>query len=384
MCIHHLKYHTPCGHTTQSSAQILYCDPVAKALEYYHNQPKEFNKGRLGRAITLNPMKNPEVCGSSYVRSLRNIVYVGGGHGITPEGWQYWMTKRVQQHLQKGEDARSVITLLEEECPALTDQVSEDWIHHLRSCFQNHAVRWRSPEDLQNEHVGGDIVTGVDGMGCGHFVSGNPRCFTKWLNPFGGGPAFCPWKWSQDTGEEIPRRPDRTPEEFFTDAQMKTDHENNPDEFKKNFNTELLHQARDHADFMSGDTRHQPTTQYQDQLQALLSLHEGFGATSRVEAHLGANTQENGCMVPSGENSGVAEQQLQSPPTSTLKTEDDCRAEDTHSDEDDDMYFSTPDLRACMISDTKSHEDTPEPRWMSGVGSTHAYPWCRQSEECMK
>ncbi|KAL9584668.1 MAG: hypothetical protein Q9212_001979 [Teloschistes hypoglaucus] len=369
MCIHHLKYHTPCGHTTQSSAQILYCDPVAKALEYYHNQPKEFNKGRPGRAITLHPMKNPNVCGSSYVRPVRNIIHVGGGHGITPEGWQHWMTKRVQQLLKNGEDPSSVLTHLEKECPALTDRVSEDWIHHLRDCFRKHAVRWRSPEDLRNDHVGGDIVTSINGMGCGHFQTGDPRCFKNWLNPFGGGPAFCPWKWSQDTGEPIPCRTDRAPKEFLPDAEPEKEiFESNQDEFKKIFNTELLHQARDHADFMSGEFSHQPTTQYQEQPQTLLNLHQDFGATNQVEAYQGANSQETFSSVASGGYSGVPKQNPPSSKPSALEKGDVSYSPNTHSDDDDDgMYFSTSDLRTCTIVDTKSHEDTPEPRWMSGV-----------------
>ncbi|KAL9588640.1 MAG: hypothetical protein Q9203_002551 [Teloschistes exilis] len=314
-------------------------------------------------------MKNPEVCGSSYVRSLRNIVYVSGGHGITPGGWQHWMTKRVQEHLQKGEDARSVLMHLEEECPALTGRVSEDWIHHLRSCFQNQAVRWRSPEDLQNDHAGGDIVIGVDGMGCGHFLSGDPRCFKNWLNPFGGGPTFCPHKWSQDTGEPIPRRLDHIPVEFLPSAEKKKElFEDNQDVFKKIFNIELLYQAQDHADLMSGHIPHQPMTQYQDQLQALLNLHRGFGATSRIEARQGAHSQENVSTVPAGGDSGVPEQDPLSHHPSTLE-EDNSYAEATHSDEeeDDDMYFSTPELHACMISNTESRKDTQKPRWMTGV-----------------
>ncbi|KAL8733428.1 MAG: hypothetical protein Q9181_003575 [Wetmoreana brouardii] len=254
MCIHHLKYHAPCGHLTQSPNSVLPCYPVSKALNFYHDQPKEASYGR-GRAFGTDPMRIPEICGASSMDLLRNLMFVGNDRSITPQGWQPPMTLRLRQLLENGEDARSAIILLETEYPQLVDNISEDWVHHLRQCFHSHGLlHWYLSEDLQNDHLAGDIVTETVTRGCGHFKSGDARCFTNWVNPIGGVPAFCPVKWSQDTGLDIPQRPDHIPAERLPGW---VQGDNAPrdvfdeDSFRGKYWRELYYQAQDHAWLMS-------------------------------------------------------------------------------------------------------------------------------------
>ncbi|KAL8705387.1 MAG: hypothetical protein Q9201_001506 [Fulgogasparrea decipioides] len=254
MCIHHLKYHAPCGHITQSPNSVLPCYPVSKALNFYHDQPKEASYGR-GRAFGTDPMRIPEVCGASSIYLLRNLIFVGNNRSITPQGWQPPMTLRLRQLLENGEDARSAIILLETEYPQLVDNISEDWVHHLRQCFHSHGLlHWYLSEDLQNDHLAGDIVTETVTKGCGHFKSGDARCFTNWVNPIGGGPAFCPVKWSQDTGLEIPQRPDHIPAERLPGWMQGGNAPRDvfdEDSFRGKYWRELYYQAEDHAWLMS-------------------------------------------------------------------------------------------------------------------------------------
>ncbi|KAL8663461.1 MAG: hypothetical protein Q9202_003878 [Teloschistes flavicans] len=379
MCIHHLQYHAPCGHTTQSSSQIVHCYPVTKALEYYHNQPNDFKRGRPGRAITLDPMKNPRICGASSVRALRNIIRVGSGRDITPEGWQPWMTKRVRKHLENGEDVRGAIILLEAEIPALTNRILEDWIQHLRRCFHNRNITWRSPEDLQNDHVGGDIVTGTNPVGCGHFVSGDPRCFTNWNNPYGGGPVFCPFKWSHDTGLPIPPRPDHIPAEQLPNAQTEKEHHDaNPETFEERFRKELWHQAEDYGQVVLECRESHPSLALgpgEEQVQALVHQHQSFHAILQGGSHrIRNNPQEHSSpsVRPGGNPAGVPEQNHQ--PSlllldSQTMDDDDASAEASPPDNDNaGMYSSsTPDLRNRIILDAEPGEDEAEPSWMTGV-----------------
>lgn len=156
------------------------------------------------------------------------------------------MTFRVRQLLENGEDARSIAIIVETEWPQLTDKVSEDWIHHLLRCFHSHGLRWQADEDLQNDHLAGDIITEKAAMGCGH-LTGDAKCFTNWVNPFGGGPAFCPFKRSQDTGLPMPPRPDHIPAELLPGPQDGSQHIVNEKTWEGRFYRELFFQAMKRA-----------------------------------------------------------------------------------------------------------------------------------------
>ena len=214
MCIHHLKKHLACGHTTQSQQQILHCYPVARALTFYHDQPRLLLERREGRALTADPMKAPQRCGASLVTHFRPVTLVGAVPSIKPVGWLPDMTFRTRELLENGEDIRSTAVIIETEWPQLQDKVSEQWIHYLRQCFHCHGLQWYRHEDLPNENLAGDIITETVEMGCGHYF-GDEKCFVGWVNPFGGGPAYCPVFRKQDTGIPIPKRPEYVPAELL-------------------------------------------------------------------------------------------------------------------------------------------------------------------------
>ncbi|KAL8689877.1 MAG: hypothetical protein Q9218_004554 [Villophora microphyllina] len=361
MCIHHIKHHAPCGHTTQSAKQVVHCYPVAKALEFYHNQPKEFKRGPgkdiTGRATTLDPMKHPRLCGAPYLRTLRSITHMGNSRGIKPEGWQPYMTHRARQILETGEDTQSAIMLLEAEFPPLMEQVSEDWIQYLRYSFHNDNLTWHAPSDLQNDHLAGDIVTHTLEMGCGHFLSGNPKCFTNWKNPIGGGPAFCPYKWSQDTGLPIPPRPDHIPGEFLPNDLTEKDSDDHQKTFKRKFLGELLFQAMD---------------QGEEQHAVLISQYHTLMATSGLQIPQSTNfqdinIQEHPAVALRGGSASMSERDPVSSATATAHSEYfSCDSESIRYRQGE-TRSSTPDFGAHPEENTGFGEDTSEPRWMSGV-----------------
>ncbi|KAL8949899.1 MAG: hypothetical protein Q9222_004037 [Ikaeria aurantiellina] len=199
MCIHHITYHAACGHTTQASKNILKCNPVVAALKFYENQRAEFEKEHRGRVLTLTPMKMPQRCGADLVHPMRTIIFVGFPHSLTPKGWHVKMTECVEALLKNGEDTQSIIILLETQYPHMLNQISEQWIHHLRECFQNSMLQWRPDEDLHNDHLGGDVVMQIDQRGCSRVTTEDPRCAKGWRNPYGG-TAYCPVLRAQELG----------------------------------------------------------------------------------------------------------------------------------------------------------------------------------------
>ncbi|KAL8766027.1 MAG: hypothetical protein Q9209_007056 [Squamulea sp. 1 TL-2023] len=204
MCIHHISFHTPCGHTTQATSKLIHCDPVAAAVAFYDDQPNKAcnHEGRFHNI----PMKPPQPCGGRDIRKLRPLpVIVGQDRSFRPEGWQANMTSMVRSLLGKGEDVETIIILLEAEYPKMISKVSEKWIHHLEDCFQYPELKWSPPQDLQNDGLAGTIITDTVHIGCGGFKSGNPACFHGWDNPYGG-KAFCPVLWSIEMGKPLPQR----------------------------------------------------------------------------------------------------------------------------------------------------------------------------------
>ncbi|KAI4249772.1 MAG: hypothetical protein L6R40_000561 [Gallowayella cf. fulva] len=206
MCIHHVLYHAPCGHTKQLTTGLVYCDPVAKAIKFYHDQPKLAAAG-IGRYHT-EPMKPPQPCGGRAIKLLRQLppsAIVGQDRTFAPSDWQREMTDLVKKLLEEREDTSSIIAILTSEYPQLTEKVSERWIHYLQQCFQNPDVTWSPPEDLDNEHYGGDIVTETVAKGCGRQMTMDPRCGEGWDNPYGGGKVFCSYIFAQEIGQPMPR-----------------------------------------------------------------------------------------------------------------------------------------------------------------------------------
>ncbi|KAL8669090.1 MAG: hypothetical protein Q9168_006307 [Polycauliona sp. 1 TL-2023] len=238
MCIHHLKYHAACGHTKQLTEELVYCNPVARAIVFYNEQPNEAQHHR-GR-FAYNPMKAPQPCGGNYINFLRNLppsAIVGQNRTFLPEGWHPRMTGFVKMHLDRGEDFHSIVILTETEFPAMVDKISERWIQYLRVCFQNPEVDWVPPQDLDNGHFAGDIITSTIPRGCGRGLTGNLRCLEGWQNPYGG-IAVCPFVWTQETGNPMPRRPDHEVWDLLSGA-------NGPAPWKDWCEREMQLQARD-------------------------------------------------------------------------------------------------------------------------------------------
>lgn len=203
MCIHHITHHTPCGHSTQRINEIVKCYPVTAALDFYHKQPKLASQYGLGRCFTLEPMRMPQNCGARYAHNLRTLTFLGPRRSIKPSGWLPAMTTLARLSIRNGEDAPTTIIMLETEFPHMTDQISNAWIHHLKTCFHAHGLTWDPQTDLQNAHLAGDIIVVSDARGCGRLSTGDPRCFTKWENPHGGGMLYCPWIKVQDAGTTL-------------------------------------------------------------------------------------------------------------------------------------------------------------------------------------
>ncbi|KAL8713166.1 MAG: hypothetical protein Q9220_002687 [cf. Caloplaca sp. 1 TL-2023] len=154
-------------------------------------------------------MKRPQRCGADLVHPMRNITVVGSSspNGINPQGWNEGMTRFVQPLLKDGYDFQSIIILLETHFPHMLNQISEEWIQHLGQCFRNDHLQWREPEDLHNDHLGGDIVVQTDySVGCNRVTTKDPRCTLGWGNPYGG-MAYCPWRRAQELGVPMSPRP---------------------------------------------------------------------------------------------------------------------------------------------------------------------------------
>ncbi|KAL8908303.1 MAG: hypothetical protein Q9171_005511 [Xanthocarpia ochracea] len=246
MCIHHLKFHAPCGHTKQLTEELVYCNPVARALGFYTKQPDEalHHRGRFAH----NPMKAPQPCGGCYIRFLRNLppsAILGQDRTFVPEGWQPKMTIFTRALLDRREDFQSIIILTETEFPQMAGRISERWVHHLFECFQNPEVIWAPPQDLQNDHFAGNIITETVQHGCGRSQTGNPSCFEGWKNPYGG-IAVCPIIWMQETGQPMPRRPDHEVADLLPGT-------NNPAPFHEWFQREMQLQAQDYLELYSID-----------------------------------------------------------------------------------------------------------------------------------
>ncbi|KAI4284235.1 MAG: hypothetical protein L6R38_001566 [Xanthoria sp. 2 TBL-2021] len=238
MCIHHLKLHAPCGHTKQLTEELVYCKPVARAIAFYNKQP-EAAQHHMGR-FAYDPMKAPQPCGGNQIGFLRNVPptsIVGQNRNFVPEGWQPKMTYFVKMLLDKREDYQSIIILTETEFPQMVGKISERWIRHMHECFENPDVNWSPPQDLQNSHVGGNIITEIVQRGCGRGQTGNPSCFEGWKNPFGG-IAVCPYIWSQENGQPMPRRPDHEVADLLSGNK-------GPAPFIEWFHRELQLQAQD-------------------------------------------------------------------------------------------------------------------------------------------
>lgn len=206
MCIHHVSFHTPCGHTTQTATHLVHCSPVTAALTYYNRQPElaRLGQGRFG----AYPMKAPQPCGGKDIKQFRTIHFVGRDRTFAPPGWQAKMTIFMKCLLQKGEDPQSIIILMETEFPSMVSKISEKWVCHIRDCLRNPDLRWSPPHDLENSDLAGNIITDyVTVNGCGGFRSGNPNCFIGWPNPDDGA-AFCAFKRAIETGMPIPRCPE--------------------------------------------------------------------------------------------------------------------------------------------------------------------------------
>ncbi|KAL8782139.1 MAG: hypothetical protein Q9213_005673 [Squamulea squamosa] len=239
MCIHHIKYHAPCGHTKQLTADLVYCDPVARAVKFYRDQPNEAEHGR-GR-FNDNPMKAPQPCGGDLIHFLRNIPpggIIGQDRTFAPEGWEPRMTFFVKQLIDRREDSESIVILTETEFPQMVGRVCERWVHHMHECFQNPEVIWVPPQDLQNDHFGGNIITETVRRGCGRGKTENASCFKGWENPYGG-IAVCPFIWTQETGQPIPQRPDHEVADLLPSATK------SPAPFHQWVDRELQLQARD-------------------------------------------------------------------------------------------------------------------------------------------
>ena len=117
------------------------------------------------------------------------------------------MTEASRKCLERGEDFRSTIILLETEFPEMTNKISIKWIEHLNDCFHGHDLTFHPDEDLQNGHMAGDIIVNNVLMGCGRHQSGNPACKVGWEDPCDGHPTHCPWLASLESGEPMARRP---------------------------------------------------------------------------------------------------------------------------------------------------------------------------------
>ncbi|KAL8810336.1 MAG: hypothetical protein Q9200_002656 [Gallowayella weberi] len=202
MCIHHLTYHAPCGHHLQLRADVVYCNPVLRAIKFYHEQPERPPLKRL------DAMKCPKPCGRDSIKLVRNITFVENPQSIKPEGWMSCMTTFTKTLLAEGEDVEEVIIILETEYPQMVDKVSGQWIHHLRDCFNNHDLRWYPGEDLQNDESAVHIITETVERGCGRLLTGDSRCRVGWDNPYGGGKLHCPYILSLETGQQMPWRPE--------------------------------------------------------------------------------------------------------------------------------------------------------------------------------
>ena len=232
MCIHHVSFHTPCGHTTQTATHLVHCSPVTAALTYYNRQPELalLGQGRFG----THPMKAPQPCGGKDIKQFRTIHFVGRDRTFAPPGWQAQMTMFMKSLLQNGEDPQSIIILMETEFPSMANKISEKWVCHIRDSLRNPDLRWSPPHDLENGDLAGNIITDYVTMnGCGGFKSGNPNCFIGWPNPHDGA-AFCRFKRAIETGMPMPRRPEHTT--FGND---------NTPRFPEQIERELHMQARD-------------------------------------------------------------------------------------------------------------------------------------------
>ncbi|KAI4172679.1 MAG: hypothetical protein LQ343_003419 [Gyalolechia ehrenbergii] len=239
MCIHHITYHLPCGHTTQPPNRLEYCNPVARALQFYHDQPREAARSRRGRCFTLECMKPPQPCGGDRIDFLRNITFVSASPSLTssnnqadndnntahitiptthanstapaplhpykPPTWTPAMTTLTKSLFASGEDIHSTTLLLETEFPQLTDSIHESWLHHLHSCFHAHGALTFIPScDLNNDHLAGDVVTQDVPFGCGRVRGpdggiGEATCGLGWDNGWGGR-AWCPFFQGMEMG----------------------------------------------------------------------------------------------------------------------------------------------------------------------------------------
>lgn len=208
MCIHHVAFHTPCGHTTQTATHLVHCSPVTAALTYYNRQPE---LALLGQArFGTHPMKAPQPCGGKDIKQFRTIHFVGQDRTFAPPGWQAKMTMFMKSLLQNGEDPQSIIILMETEFPSMASKISEKWVCHIRDSLRNPNLRWSPPNDLENGDFAGNIITDyVTVNGCGGFRSGNPNCFVGWPNP-DDATAFCAFKRAIETGMPMPRCPEHT------------------------------------------------------------------------------------------------------------------------------------------------------------------------------
>ncbi|KAL8681348.1 MAG: hypothetical protein Q9186_002557 [Xanthomendoza sp. 1 TL-2023] len=202
MCIHHLTYHAPCGHHMQLRADVVYCNPVFRAIQFYHEQPERPPLERL------DTMKCPQPCGRDLIKLVRNITFVGNPHDIKPEGWMPCMTTFTKTLLAEGEDVEEVVIILETKYPHLVGKISGRWIHHLRDCFNNHDLLWYPGEDLHNDDSAGHIVTETVERGCGRLLTGDSGCSVGWDNPYGGGKLHCPYILSHETGQQMSWRPE--------------------------------------------------------------------------------------------------------------------------------------------------------------------------------
>ncbi|KAL8864386.1 MAG: hypothetical protein Q9174_007373, partial [Haloplaca sp. 1 TL-2023] len=284
MCIHHLKKHLACGHTTQSHNQILNCYPVARALAFYHDQPRLLLERREGRAFTADPMKAPQRCGASLVAHFRPITLVGAIPSIKPAGWLPEMTFRTRDLSENGEDIRSTAVIIETEWPQLQDKVTEQWIHYLRQCFNCHGLQWSPHQDLHNEHRAGDIITETVEMGCGHYF-GDGRCFVGWVNPFGGGPAYCPVFRSQDTGIPIPKRPEFVPAELLPGPDSCRKYSENEDTWEARHMRELFYQSiEEQEELVIGQRAHHTRAPPSTPRDSKLSAAQLVDLTARMKA----------------------------------------------------------------------------------------------------
>ncbi|KAL8735371.1 MAG: hypothetical protein Q9166_000916 [cf. Caloplaca sp. 2 TL-2023] len=217
--------------------KIVYCDPVERALRYFHTQPQ---RPPTARALSLTPMKSPNPCGGP-IRPLRNVIPVAlpeNDRDCLPEGWKPEMTVFAKTLLMKGEDVASTIIILETEYPQMVDKISGAWIHHLLECFKNPSLRWIRDQDLQNDHLGGDIITETVQRGCGRLLTGNSSCAKGWENPYGG-MSFCPYIVALESGRPLPRRPE------YVMAEVDAKGNSNGPDFNAWFHQELQFQARD-------------------------------------------------------------------------------------------------------------------------------------------